>query len=122
MNYTIIRANADGVSFFETAELVLETVELAPPAATFLTSAFTQAKEIGFMTIPAGWAGGWHNAPDPGFVIVLEGEMEIETGDGDRRRFPTGSVWQHRDFEGGGHNTTVVGEIDAKLIMVRLDE
>jgi len=34
----------------------------------------------------------WHNPPVPQFVIMLEGAMEIETGNGTKRIFNTGDI------------------------------
>jgi len=53
-------------------------------------------------------------------VFVLSGQLSIEVSDGEVRQFPSGSAWLHRDLSGKGHNTTVVGDNDAVIAMVRL--
>ena len=45
----------------------------------------------------------WHDAPNRQFIILLEGEFEIEVGDGTRRRFDPCDVLLVEDTEGHGH-------------------
>ena len=65
---------------------------------------------------------GWHPAPSVGHVFVLQGEMEVEVSDGEIRRFPQGSIWLHRDLTGKGHDSRVVSEEAAVLVMVKMNE
>ncbi len=47
----------------------------------------------------------WHPAPRRQWIILLDGEIEIETGDGERRRFGGGDILRLTDTEGKGHRT-----------------
>jgi len=49
--------------------------------------------------------GGWHCAPRRQFLIFLDGEMEMEVGDGERRKFLPGDVLLVEDTFGEGHNS-----------------
>jgi quercetin dioxygenase-like cupin family protein len=48
----------------------------------------------------------WHPPPHRQFVVIVEGELEIETTDGAKRRFPPGAVVLVEDLAGRGHKTT----------------
>ena len=54
--------------------------------------------------------GDWHNAPRRQYVIVLSGEIEIEIGDGSKRRLVTGDVLLAEDVSGQGHITRGFGD------------
>ena len=122
MQYAEIYADDSGVSHFRDVTVELTEGVVAPPALPLNLSEFRAASEVGFITIPAGWDGGWHQAPTEGFIFVLAGEMQVEVGDGEIRRFPAGSVWLHKDRKGRGHNSSVVGDREAKLVMVKFPD
>ena len=46
---------------------------------------------------------GYHNAPRRQIVVPLEGEVEIETGDGDVRLITAGMALLGADVSGQGH-------------------
>ncbi len=52
----------------------------------------------------------WHRAPRRQYVIVLSGEMEIEIGDGSKRRLTPGDVLLAEDTTGQGHITRGFGD------------
>ena len=122
MKYTEIYADENGVSHFRDVEMELTLAQIAPPAPPVHLSAFKQASEVVFTSVPSGWVGGWHGPPSEGFMFVLEGEVEIEVGDGEVRRFPQGAVWFHKDLVGRGHDSRIVSEKDALLVMVKLPD
>lgn len=62
-----------------------------------------------FVELPAGLDQGWHNAPDRQLVLVLDGEIEVETTDGERRRWRSGEVFLADDVQGKGHLTRTIG-------------
>ncbi len=122
MQYVEIYADDDGVSHFRDVEIELTRGQVAPPALPVDLSAFRAATEVGFISIPSGWVGGWHQPPTEGYIFVLSGEIQIEVGNGEVRRFAQGSVWLHKDRNGPGHNSSVVGSEDAKLVMVQFPD
>jgi hypothetical protein len=46
-----------------------------------------------------------HNAPRRQFIVHLEGSVEVEVSDGERRRFDPGDVVLVEDVSGRGHVT-----------------
>lgn len=54
----------------------------------------------------------FHNAPQKQFIIMLDGEIEIETGLGEKRRFKGGDILLAEDTTGRGH---VSKSLDGKL-------
>lgn len=46
-----------------------------------------------------------HNAPRRQFIVHLEGSVEVEASDGERRRFDPGDVVLVEDVAGQGHVT-----------------
>ena len=117
MQYVEIYADESGVSHFRDMTIEFTTGQVAPPALPVGLSEIWTSTEVGFISIPSGWVGGWHQPPTDGFIFVLSGEIQIEVGDGEIRRFPQGSVWLHKDRNGPGHNSSVVSSEDAKLVM-----
>ncbi len=63
----------------------------------------------------------WHNAPRRQFIFTLEGEAEMEIGDGTKRRFRRGDILLAEDTTGHGHLSRVVGNQPRKTITVTLD-
>lgn len=61
----------------------------------------------------------WHCVPQKQLVILLEGEMEVEIGNGTRRLFKAGDVFLCEDTTGQGHK---VRAMNRKTIVVRLAE
>jgi hypothetical protein len=122
VQYVEIFADDKGISHFREVEIALNRGEVAPPALPADISPFRAATEVGFISIPSGWAGGWHQPPTDGYIFVLSGEVQIEVGDGEIRRFPQGSIWLHKDRNGPGHNSSVISSEDAKLAMVKFPE
>lgn len=45
----------------------------------------------------------WHNAPEPQYIIYLEGEVSVEIGSGEKRIFKPGEVLFATDLKGRGH-------------------
>jgi quercetin dioxygenase-like cupin family protein len=76
------------------------------------------AKQIGFLRIPAGYRSDWHPAPRLQYVMVMNGSMEVEAGDGERRVFEPGSVLLVSDTQGKGHRTNVIGDQEVLLVWV----
>lgn len=47
----------------------------------------------------------WHNAPQKQYIVYLEGEVEIESSNGEKRIFKSGDVLLAMDLNGKGHVT-----------------
>jgi uncharacterized cupin superfamily protein len=59
----------------------------------------------------------WHRLPQRQLVILVEGELEVEIGDGSKRRFTAGDIFLCEDTTGQGHK---VRGINRKTVVVQL--
>ena len=101
----------DGESHFEDLELALEDgPSTAFPVAT-----------LDFREAPAEHEPGRHNASRRQFVITLSGALEVEIGDGSRRRLGPGEVLLAEDLSGRGHVSRTV-EAPRRSVVVPLAE
>ncbi len=89
---------------------------LMKPGGTPDAQAMTPAKGI----IMRHWTGqtsmDWHTAPRRQFAIILSGEMEVEIGDGTKRRFKAGDVLLAEDLTGQGHITRRYGDYQVAIV------
>jgi hypothetical protein len=122
MRYVRIYADSEGQSHFEEVEETLTEVDFAPPAAPQNVSTFAPASRVGFLSVPPGWFGDWHPVPRRQYLFYLAGEIEIEVGDGEVRRFGPGSVLLAEDTDGPGHTTRAVGTDPVRAAVVQLPD
>ena len=69
------------------------------------------AASIQFVYQPPGFVISMHPAPRRQYVITLQGQAEIELGDGTTKRFGSGDVILAEDTTGEGHITRIIGDI-----------
>jgi hypothetical protein len=122
VKYIRLYADDEGISHFEDLEFELSEADYAPPAAPLNVSAPVTVTQCLFFSVPQNWDGGWHPAPRRQFWMHLAGEIEVEAGDGERRRFGPGSVALVEDVSGEGHVSRVVGHGPAAGVFVQLPE
>lgn len=65
------------------------------------------------MRVPTGWSDDGHTAPRKQWVMVLKGEIEFETSDGEVQRLVPGMVVLAEDATGKGHKARSIGNEDA---------
>jgi hypothetical protein len=63
----------------------------------------------------------WHNPPFPQYVVMLEGWMEIEVGDGTKRIFKEGEILLAEDTTGQGHITRAASEGARRYMVMPVD-
>lgn len=63
----------------------------------------------------------WHNAPRRQYIIMLNGSVDVEIGDGTTRRFSTGDVLFVEDTTGRGHISRAVNNQPRTSVFVTLD-
>jgi hypothetical protein len=63
----------------------------------------------------------WHNPPFPQYIVMLEGRMEIEVGDGTKRIFKEGEVLLAEDTTGQGHITRAASEGVRRYMVMPLE-
>jgi quercetin dioxygenase-like cupin family protein len=122
MKYIRLYADDAGVSHFEDAEVGLNEFTYAPPAPPFFVSSRETATGVMMTELPAGWFGDWHASPRLQWWIQLSGEIEVETGDGEKRRLGPGSIVRVEDTTGRGHTTRVTGDQPVHAVYVHLPE
>lgn len=116
MKVTRIRADSSGVTRFDAIEIPLQDAgpigRLSPPVA---------AQSVVFRETGADYDYDWHPAPARQLVVLLNGEIEIEVGTGEVRRFAGGEVLLLEDTAGRGHRTRNVGCVPRRSLFVPLD-
>ena len=112
-----IYATSDGESHIGELDLPLTKNEGRP---LFSNSTRFAATAIGFQHVRAGGTTSWHNPPQRWLAFILAGTWEIETSDGTRHQFPTGSVSLVEDTVGKGHRGRAVGGEDVLVASVGL--
>jgi quercetin dioxygenase-like cupin family protein len=122
MDYTRIYAGPDGASHFDDGSIELQEVAYAPPAPPYFISQPEAASAVVVTTIPPGWVGDWHPSPKLQWWFQLGGELEVEVGDGEKRRFVAGSIVRVEDTTGAGHVTRVIGAEPVRAVYVQLPE
>ena len=122
MHYTRIYAGPDGVSHFGDAGIELQEIPYAPPAPPYFISQPEAATAVVVTTIPPGWVGDWHPSPKLQWWFQLGGELEVEVGDGEKRRFVAGSIVRVDDTTGRGHVTRVIGSQPVSAVYVQLPQ
>jgi hypothetical protein len=89
----------DGESHFEELDVPLNATRYGS------LSGAVPVKSVMFRETPVGGAIDFHNAPQRQFVVNLTGLVEIETGDGTKRRLGAGDILLADDTTGRGHIT-----------------
>ena len=69
----------------------------------------------------AGYDYDWHCAPQRQYIVLLDGEIELETSDGEKRRFRGGDILLVEDVGGRGHRTRTVNSKPRRSLFVTLD-
>ncbi len=63
----------------------------------------------------------FHPAPRRQFIVLLDGEIEIETSLGEKRTFGAGEILLVEDTTGKGHKTRNLQPIRRKSIFITMD-
>ena len=87
-------------------------IELTHAGGIGMLSNRYPVKEIIFRETGGDYDYDFHNAPERQFIILLDGEIEIENSMGERRRFRSGDILLAEDTSGKGHKSR---SIDGKL-------
>jgi quercetin dioxygenase-like cupin family protein len=93
-------------------------VAAAPPAPPLYVSSASPASGYLFYSFEPRWTGDLHPAPARQFLILLSGGVEVETSDGNVRRFGPGDLGLLEDTSGKGHRTRNIGDGYAMFFVV----
>lgn len=122
IKYDRLYSGSDGRSRVQRdLEVALSSRDFAPPAPPIDVSALEPASTYAFLLLSAGFVADWHPSPKRQWVIVLEGEMEYEAGDGSKWRVGPGRYMLTEDTTGHGHRSRVVSRVPALLLTVQLE-
>lgn len=80
-----------------------------------------KAQGVIFRRTEGDYEVDFHNAPRRQYVVNLEGTLEIEVGDGSKRRLEPGDVLLGEDTTGQGHITRAVGGKPGRSLFIPLE-
>ncbi len=78
------------------------------------------AKSVVFRKNPPNYDYDWHVAPQRQFIVLLDGAIEIEVSDGNRRTFRGGEILLMEDTTGKGHKTRHVEPRERRSVFIIL--
>ena len=98
--YTTLFAGLDNKSYFKEDTPIYSTKE---PLGLY--SKKIKVNGILFRMFEPGSEFNWHTAPQPQYIVYLDGEVEVEASGGEKRIFRQGDVLFATDTTGKGHIT-----------------
>ncbi len=113
---TRIFADDTGTTHFEDGEL-----RLTPAGPIGSLSEAIPGARVMFRRTDGDYDYDWHPTPARQFIFLMNGEIEIEVGDGETRRFSGGQTIFLEDTEPPGHRTRNVGEAPRWSVFVQTD-
>ena len=116
MKITRVYADEQGESHFDEME-----VELRDAGPIGHLSDPIRAREVIFRRNDPGYDYDWHPAPRRQFIVLLDGGIELEVSDGERRTLQTGEILLLEDTEGRGHRTRNLERRERQSIFIVLE-
>lgn len=115
---TVVRlyTGADGRSHFEDMQ-----VPMNDKGKIGFLSETVKATGVVFRQTGGNYDYDFHTAPQRQYVVNLEGEVEIEVGDGSKRIFRSGDILLAEDTTGQGHISRAVAGKPRKSLFITLD-
>jgi hypothetical protein len=125
LTYARLYTGADNETHFEdvTVTFTYQGYGTKMPTVWFPQDGVMDAAGFHFVSMPAGWDGGeWHPAPRRQFIIPLNGKMEFQASDGEKRTFGPGDILLVEDTAGKGHISRMVSPSLGVFAVVPLPE
>ena len=117
MKFPAIQADERGETSFSILEVPDQEVPFGPPPnPTGRKTDFGAVESMFAFSIPAGTEVPAHNAPQPYICIILSGDGEVVTSDGDVRRLGLGDLLFCDDLTGKGHVTRAITDVVAAFV------
>jgi len=113
---TKVYTDENGDSRFEDVEIALEDAGEIGALSNLIP-----AKGVIFREVLPTYDFDFHNAPQRQYIILLDGEIEIETSLGEKRQFRGGDILLMEDTDGNGHKTRNLQPIKRRSIFIPLD-
>jgi hypothetical protein len=74
-----------------------------------------------FRETDADYDYDWHCTPQRQYIVLLDGEIELKTSDGEKHRFRGGDILLVEDVSGRGHRTRTVNNKPRRSVFVALE-
>jgi hypothetical protein len=103
MQIVRVYTGTDGESHFEDID-----VQFDQSGAFGRISKMVAARGVLFREVDGDYDLDFHNAPRRQYVVNLTGSVDLEVGDGTRRRLGPGSILLAEDTTGRGHKSQAV--------------
>ena len=116
MKVVRLYTGADNKSHFEDLQIPLKD-----GGKVGFVSELTKATGVVFRETTGDYDYDFHTAPRRQYVVNLEGEVEIEVGDGTRRILRAGDILLAEDTTGQGHKSRAVAGKPRKSLFITLD-
>jgi hypothetical protein len=117
LTYVRIYATPDGESHFEDVEVALDQpMQVSELSETFPVTGMNLRRNR------LEYALDFHPAPRRQFILNLTGTVEMETSDGEVRRFGPASIVLVEDTTGKGHISRSVGPEERISVFIHLPE
>jgi hypothetical protein len=116
LKVTRIYADAAGESHFGEVE-----VPLRDAGAIGRLSERHAVESVIFRENDPDYDYDWHCAPQRQYIVLLDGEIEIETSDGEIRQLCGGDILLVEDVNGRGHRTRTVNNQPRRSLFVTMD-
>lgn len=116
-NFTLTRIYTDpeGESHFEDVR-----VPLAPAGIIGTLSEKQEVSALVFRENQPGYDWDFHHAPRRQYIVLLDGIIEIEVSDGEKRQFHGGEVLLVEDTWGTGHRTRQLTDTVRRSLFIHL--
>ncbi len=112
MEITVITSGKDGKSQFVTRNIM-------PIKAIEGTRKLSHSLPCHAMLIhefDTSFIREWYNPPEPQYVVILEGELQIQLRDSSSKNFKRGEMFLAEDLTGSGHR--IVGIKPGKCLII----
>lgn len=112
-HYTRLYADVDGHSRFEE-----KAIQMKSSGTIGFLSEMIPVEGIIFREVEPAYDYDFHNAPQRQFLVLLDGEIEIETSLGEKRIFRAGEILLLEDVTGKGHRTRNVQQKPRRSLFI----
>lgn len=116
MHITRLYSGPDGESHFEDTEIPLKDAGDIGRLSERLP-----ATGVIFRENDPDYDYDWHPAPRRQYILMMTGEIEVEVGDGTKRRFQGGDILLAEDTTGRGHRAKLVSGGVRRSVFVTLE-
>ncbi|HLV24794.1 MAG TPA: hypothetical protein VKZ41_00650 [Gemmatimonadales bacterium] len=117
LRITRVYATADGHSHFEEID-----IPLRDGGDIGRLSEQLAARGVIFRENDPTYDYDWHCAPQRQFIVLLDGAIELEVSDGEKRSFRGGDILLVEDTAGRGHRTRTTNGETRRSLFIPLDD